>query len=279
MSTPPCDAAAVTGPGIVTPGTSRPQSYTGSKGQDGTWQRIIGEMPPHSLYIETCCGSAKIFDYKRPAAESVLIDKNPAVFTARVQTPSLRLLLGDMMDLLPSIYLPADALVYVDPPYPLETRQRRIYYDHEPEATDPEWHAKLLALLKTLRCYVMISGVDCPLYLQALQNWRCVQYRTKWHRKVAVENLWCNFAEPTALHDWRFAGRNFRQRTFYKRMAARKLAQLEALPALQSGYVLNAIKEKYFASSDAGTGVGCRHVTPLLALPAASAGNGAASSA
>lgn len=40
-------------------------SYPGSKGQAGTWQRIIGQMPPHSVYVEPFFGSGQVFWRKR----------------------------------------------------------------------------------------------------------------------------------------------------------------------------------------------------------------------
>lgn len=51
--------------------------YPGSKGQAGVWQRIIGQMPPHSIYVEPFFGSGQIFWHKRRAASSILIDRLP----------------------------------------------------------------------------------------------------------------------------------------------------------------------------------------------------------
>ena len=220
-------------------------SYPGAKGQAGSFQRIIGQMPPHSFYAELCAGSAQVFHRKLPARESLLIDKNPECFKDLVQSPALHLLLGDCLTLVPRyVYFPDDAVVYVDPPYPLATRQGRLYYEYEPESTDPDWHASLLTLLQSLRCRVLISGMPCPLYNERLKHWRCVQYRTRWHRKTVMESLWCNFPEPEELHDWRYAGQNFRRRTELKRMAHRWVAKLEGLKPRDRGYLLNAIAQR-----------------------------------
>ena len=40
-------------------------SYPGSKAQAGVFQRIIGQMPPHSTYVEPFFGSGQIFWRKR----------------------------------------------------------------------------------------------------------------------------------------------------------------------------------------------------------------------
>jgi DNA adenine methylase len=55
------------------------------------------------------------------------------------------------------------------------------------------------------------------------------------------ECLWMNFPEPTELHDWRFAGRNFRERCALKRLATRWMARLDDMPPRKRGYVMNAL--------------------------------------
>lgn len=60
-----------------------------------------------------------------------------------------------------------------------------------------------------------------------------------------TECLWCNFPEPTELHDWRFAGKNFRERTSLKRLATRWLARLEAMAPRKRGYLLNSVHNAY----------------------------------
>jgi DNA adenine methylase len=225
-------------------------SYPGSKGQAGVWQRIIGQMPPHNVYVEAFAGSAQIFRQKRRAAKSWLIDLDESVFDDIPKSDDVQLLPGcDALDRLThlvghSSFIPAGdkTLIYCDPPYPLSTRHGRHYYKHE--MTDQE-HTSLLTLLQALRCRVMISGVPCELYVRWLQNWRCISYRTRWHDKTVTECLWCNFPEPDELHDWRYAGVNHRQRVTLKRLAARQLARLARMAPRKRGYVLNAIREAY----------------------------------
>jgi hypothetical protein len=235
------------------------ESFTGSKGQAGTFQRIIGQMPPHTIYVEPFAGSAVIFRAKRPALVSILIEINPAV-SARLGVPdqnpttSITVVNGDAISWLgPSgwrlnghslLPLTKQVLVYVDPPYLLATRQQRLHYADEPEVHDPKWHTRLLALLQSLDCHVMLSGYPSELYSSQLRGWRCLSYRTRTRGKTLTECLWCNFPEPTELHDWRYAGKNFRQRTSFKRLAARWLERLDKMPPLQRGYVLNAIAQR-----------------------------------
>ncbi len=113
-----------------------------------------------------------------------------------------------------------DTLIYADPPYVLSARQGRLYYDHE--MTD-EQHVRLLALLQACNCNVLLSGYPCQLYADALKGWRCISYRARTRGRTVTECLWANFPEPTELHDYRFAGKNFRERARPQGLAARWL--------------------------------------------------------
>jgi len=140
--------------------------------------------------------------------------------------------------------LPADTVIYCDPPYVYGTRahQRRFYYDHE--MTDAD-HSLLLSVLKGLQCHVLLSGYPSELYSSQLQDWRCCSYQAITRGGKRTECLWCNFEQPEELHDWRYAGSNFRQRCALKRLATRWLARLDGMDARQRGYVLDAVHQRY----------------------------------
>jgi DNA adenine methylase len=222
--------------------------YIGGKGQDGVYQRIIGQMPPHSVYVEAFAGSAAVFHHKRPAAQNLLIDKSPAAIARLGEPAGATVLCGDAVALLPALALPAEAVVYCDPPYLLETRQNRLYYAEE--MSDQE-HRQLLEVLRGLKCRVLLSGYPSELYGAALRDWRCLSYRCRTRQKTVTECLWMNFPEPDALHDWRYAGRNFRERLALRRLATRWLARLQAMPPRKRGYVLHALADPH-TGSDAG---------------------------
>jgi hypothetical protein len=238
-------------------------SYPGSKGQDGVWQRIIGQMPPHSVYVEPFFGSGRIFHAKLSAANSVLIDKSLSVFNQSIaELEGVECLHGDALEWIPllaqrklvdsegvriGMFLD-NGLIYCDPPYPLSTRGGRKYYEHEMSDED---HAALLSTLLQLKCYVMISSYPNALYLEHLREWRCVRYQTMTRGGKRTECLWCNFPEPETLHDWRYAGRNFRERCAFKRVEKRWLAKLDAMTPRKRGYVLNAIQSRILAPETA----------------------------
>lgn len=222
------------------PASSDRKGYPGSKGQAGTFQRIIGQMRPHRVYVEACCGSGKVFTEKLPAENSILIDTNAAALATLGVTAAVRKIVGDAVTLLPELlaWLPRDSVIYVDAPYMLETRQGRLYYgEHEPERRDPEWHAKLLDVLLTAKCDVLVSHYPHELYSSKLQGWRCIEYQAMTRGGTRQECLWCNFPEPDELHDWRFAGFNFRERYHMRRFVDRWLARVDKMPPRRAGYI------------------------------------------
>ena len=216
-------------------------SFVGSKGQAGVFQTIIGQMPPHEVYCEAFFGLGRVFWEKRPASRSFIIDQRPELLTEAAKREDVHAICGDAISIVPTLTLLPGDLVYCDPPYLLSTRKGRKYYQHE--LTD-EQHASLLTMLQALKCYVLLSGYPSDLYGTALQGWRCLEYTTRTRQKTITECLWANFPEPQKLHDWRYAGKNYRQRLTLKRLAARWLARLDAMPALKRGYILNSIAQR-----------------------------------
>lgn len=86
-------------------------------------------------------------------------------------------------------YNASDALLFVDPPYPLSTRNRK-YYLHEMTDND---HIELLELLNKHQGPVVLSGYACQLYDERLASWQRVEMATAGeHGKRHVEVLWLN---------------------------------------------------------------------------------------
>lgn len=212
--------------------------YIGGKAAAGVFHAIIAEMPPHSVYVEPFLGSGAVFWHKRRAQSSILIDRNPEVIARVGNAAGVIAHCGDALSIIPTLTLTADTVAYFDPPYPLATRKGRAYYTHEMSDED---HERLLALILALPARVLISSYPNPLYMTALRDWRCIRFAGGTRGGPKTELLWCNFAEPVALHDWRFAGRTFRERLTLKRLAARRVAQLKRMAPRKRGYVLNAI--------------------------------------
>ena len=183
-------------------------TYPGGKGGAGVAHAIIGQMPPHRAYVELFAGSAAVFFAKRPAEQSVLVEKCWDVckkLRSRIAESGeggrAKVVKTDVLKMLgvshPILREP-DTLVYADPPYLRETRSR-LFYKHE--FASPEQHAWLLEGLRRLKCLVMVSGYYSPLYEELLGDWRLVAFQAMTRGGVRTECLWCNFPAPQALHD------------------------------------------------------------------------------
>ncbi|HDY8638730.1 TPA: DNA adenine methylase [Klebsiella pneumoniae] len=85
-------------------------------------------------------------------------------------------------------------LHYIDPPYMPETRvQKNRYYNHEMTV---EGHEQLLAVSRTMKGMVMISGYDTDVYNDMLSGWakteKASRISARRGTKVRTECLWLN---------------------------------------------------------------------------------------
>lgn len=210
------------------------------------YQKIISQMPPHDVYVEAFLGGAAVMARKLPARINIGIDADADVIDRIAGTdigcPGRLLLVGDAISYLETCRCGPDWLVYCDPPYPYHVRSspRRIYR-HELTYGD---HLRLIGALVTLKAMVMVSGYACDLYADGLVGWRRVEYYTVARSGVRrQECLWCNFREPEELHDYRYYGRDYRERERVGRKRARWLARLSRMPVLERRLLESAIRE------------------------------------
>jgi len=240
--------------------------YPGGKGQAGIYQRLISLMPPHDVYIETHAGGGNLFERKRPAALSYLVDLDPDV-VARWLTHEhvwkgrdLNAILGDAAAFLRAFdFSGRRVLIYADPPYVMATRRSGPRYRFE---YSDEQHHELLTVLRELPAMVMLSGYRCPMYDAALARWRRLDYPSLTRGGTwALESCWFNFEPGAALHDYRYIGADFRERERIKRKRARWRRRFAALPALEREAMLQVLLE--LASPDLAVGSS----SPEMTLP------------
>jgi hypothetical protein len=222
-------------------------TYNGGKAQAGTYHTIINQIPEHATFIECFLGHGAITRLKRPASLTIGVEADASVLQAHWrgdEIPGLQLVHADALTWLLSYDWRGDEFVYADPPYLFDVRsggQRSLY---EYEFGTPEEHTELLRLLKTLPCNVMLSGYWSQLYADELPGWRTLTYHAvKRSGELATEWLWMNYPQPLALHDYRFLGRNFRERERIKRLKQRWLRRLQAMPVLQRQALLAVLHE------------------------------------
>lgn len=228
------------------------KGYPGSKAGSGVYQQIISQMPPHDVYVEPFFGTGAVFWRKRPGRINVGIDADPAMVDrawARAMpliptgTTGQRYLfnVGDGISYLRELRCGPEWLIYCDPPYLLETRSsRRRLYRCELTSAD---HVRLLDACRRLPARVMVSGYHCELYDLALSTWRAVEYPAMTRGGKRTEVLWCNFREPTELHDYRYYGRDYRERERVGRKRARWLRRLSEMAVLERRLIESALLE------------------------------------
>ncbi len=239
-------------------------TYPGGKNGAGVYQTIINLMPPHETYIEPFLGSGAIMRLKKPAKLNIGLDLDSAVIArmrehtggivssgdrdvliaengdAGHHRPIWRFERSDALAFLRTYKFCGAELVYCDPPYMHETRVRRDLYKFE--MTDAQ-HRELLRILKQLPCRVMISGYFTKLYAQTLRGWEHVQFPAYTRRNsLRAEWLWFNFERPLALHDYRFLGRDFRERERIKRKTLRWSNRIRRMPGLERRALLHALE-------------------------------------
>lgn len=216
--------------------------YPGGKGK--CYQRLINLMPSHRVYIESHLGGGSVFLRKRPANRTIGIDRDPkviAMWQAKPR-PSCELVCEDAAEFLSSYTFVGDELVYADPPYVHSTRRKTKLYRHEYSDAD---HERLLDVLRTLPCKVMLSGYPCELYENKLLGWERVSFSVNSQAGVREECVWMNFTPPDDLHDGRFLGDNFRERQAIKRRYARMEHKFSKLEPRERNELLKALNRRF----------------------------------
>lgn len=221
--------------------------YPGGKGK--CFQHLINLMPPHEVYIEAFLGGGAVLRHKRPAARSIGIERDPSVVARWRDLPSKgpELVEGDALEFLASYPFKGNEFVYLDPPYVPSTRRRARVYRHDFSDTD---HERLLRLVVTLPCQIMISGYANPQYNEALTGWRHFTFQAKAHDGLREESVWINYPPPSVLHDARFCGSTFRERQTIKRRRERLRSKIAALPAVERAELLAWMQTNFHLSGD-----------------------------
>lgn len=216
--------------------------YPGGKGK--CFQRLINLMPPHATYIESHLGGGAVMRNKRPALRSIGIDADESVIDLwhREHPERCELVHGDAVTFLEGYQFSAKDLVYADPPYMTETRRTPRIYRHEYSQRD---HDRLLTVLRSLPCMVMISGYDSALYRRRLADWRLETFSAKTHAGIREECVWLNFDTPTALHDASFLGASFREREAAKRRHTRIIDRFSQMDPIERGHMLHLLNEQF----------------------------------
>jgi DNA adenine methylase len=211
--------------------------YFGSKATAGLCQLIIAMMPPHDTYIETHLGGGAIMKRKSPALHNIGIDLDPKALSEFECDYPLEKIHGCAHEFLTKYDYKGRELVYSDPPYLKSTRSPKNRYRFEYEEED---HIKLLGILGSLPCKVMISGHPSTLYDNLLKGWRCWELQVVTQGVARTEKLWFNFT-PDKQHWISCTGKNFTDRQRIKRKAQRWEQNYRTMPKNERLAVLAGI--------------------------------------
>jgi DNA adenine methylase len=98
----------------------------------------------------------------------------------------------NVFELLP-VYNRENVLMYLDPPYLMETRKNKRVYRHE---FSDEEHEELLKLITCSKANIIISGYESGLYKKYLRGWRMERTKTKDQAgNCRTECVWINYPD------------------------------------------------------------------------------------
>ena len=189
--------------------------------------------------------------YKLPAKLNIGLDRDEkalnlfrgALDPNLFETGALDLRNENALAFLKDYKFKGNEVVYCDPPYLHSTRVCDDLYRFEMSDED---HKALLEILTSLPCPVLITGYWSELYGLVLNGWNSVNYETRTRGgRTVTEWIWYNFPTPTALHDYRYLGDNFRERQRIKRKKERWIARLQKMPTVERQAMLSAIEEAW----------------------------------
>jgi phage DNA methylase len=216
------------------------KTYPGGKGL--SFRNIINLIPPHEVYIETHLGGGAVMRHKKPAKQNIGIDIDAQVIAQWENTPALveicDLYCQSAHDFLRNYDFTGHELVYCDPPYLRSTRRGGKIYRHEYGDED---HLKLLYLVKTLPCKVLVSGYRNVLYEESLSSWNRQCFTARTRAGIAEECVWFNYPQPSVLHDHRYLGSNFREREKIRRRMENLKRKIASLPIGERHEILSWI--------------------------------------
>ena len=242
-------------------------NYNGGKSGNGTYQNIINHIPPHSIYVAPFAGHDGVFQKIRRAEISILNDKDSRVverwkhasilkdcivcenfqqgnlFEAP-EKPVVILRNQDYTGIIAKFKDTPDAFIYCDPPYKMDTRRssKAIYLFDWKE--DKE-HLAFLECCSIATTSVMISAYECEMYNEVLHGWNRHKFPSMTRQGLREETIYYNYPKPEILHDFKYLGKNFRERERIKRKVLRFEKKINALPSIERAAILSNIISKH----------------------------------
>ncbi len=227
------------------------KGYPGGKNGSGVYQNIINLIPRHDIYLEGFLGSGAILKNKKPSLFSICLDLNEKCLDAgrglglsgcifiNQDTISYLKFFISVSSILK--YCGMDPFIYLDPPYPLEVRRcKSKIYKYEFTTRD---HIELLEVAGSTEIPIMISSYKSKMYAEHLKNWNRVDFPAVTRKGRVTESVYMNYENPEQLHDYRYIGKNFREREKNRGIIRRNEKKIKRLPASLRNALLQKLEE------------------------------------
>jgi site-specific DNA-adenine methylase len=220
--------------------------YFGGKGASGAVQKIINCIRPHDTLVEPFLGNGYLSRSIKKPSRIIGNDLSSKVYHKWQKLGYSWMELNNLpaVELLKRLNFKelGKTVVYLDPPYPLSSRKSpKLVYDYEMTNSD---HAKLLDyVLNELpkNVDVLISTYPNSLYEEKLKDWSKIVFQVKTSQGMATEVLYYNYSDISLIHDYSFAGDNYRERLQIKRKAQRWVNRLEKMPDYEKQAIFEEI--------------------------------------
>lgn len=220
--------------------------YFGGKGSSGAVQKIINCIRPCDTLIEPFLGNGYLSRSIKKPSRIIGNDLSVPVYDKwkKLNHPWMELHNLPATCFLNGLDFPelGKTVLYLDPPYPLASRKSsKLVYDCEMTDVD---HLKLLDyVLNKLPTDidVLISTYPNELYERKLAAWSKIEFQVKTSQGMATEVLYYNYSDLSLIHDYSFAGDNYRERLQIKRKAQRWVNRLEKMPAYEKQAIFEEI--------------------------------------
>ncbi len=226
-------------------------TYPGGKNSTGVYQAIINQIPPHEIFISGYAGNCGVLANKRKAAGvNYAVDIDRKVIEGWKKIPGVTAVNDDFITWLPVnlkhyglIGQPKNGVfIFLDPPYLSAVRSnQKDVYNYTMDSNED--HESLLNMLLKVPFPVMVTHYPCELYDTKLKSWRILDIVGRSRQGMRTERLYMNYPEPTALHDYRYIGSDYREREDYKKMKKNMLAKFKRMTELERNYLLHELKD------------------------------------
>jgi len=246
--------------------------YFGGKSGPGTYQKIINQIPVHKYYIELFGGMVGIFRHKSKAKYSFVIEPDLKLIDFYQKELDFKrewelnhflkplemggygnyCYMGSAFDFFNHQGFSAlvdreNVFIYADPPYPLMSRKdSRPQYKYE--LSDDEHRELIHTLCVMSYAKVAISTYPNELYDEEIwgkgwgDRWRRIEFESQTRHGKATEQLWMNYEEPDQLHDYRYIGKDYRERERIARQQRNWRRKFKDLPVIEQRAMLQSLK-------------------------------------